>query len=70
MNLERLMNAQRPLLFSQMPRMLRGNGMMAGNLQHEVRYFEGVHTHPELVSARRWKLALQTSRILRTHRAH
>jgi hypothetical protein len=70
MNLEQLMNARRPLLFSQMPRMLRGNGMMAGNLQNEFRYFEGVHTHPVSVSARRWKAALQASRILRIHRAH
>lgn len=69
MNLEQLMNARRPLLFSKMPRMLRGNGMMAGTLQHEFRYFEGVHTHPVSVSARRWKVALRTSRILRTHRA-
>jgi hypothetical protein len=68
MNLEQLMNAHRPLLFSRMPRMLRDNGMMAGNLQHEFRYFEGAHTHPVPVSAQRWKVALQTSRILRKQR--
>ena len=70
MNLEQLMNARRPLLFSLMPRMLRDDGVMADILQHEFRYVDDIHTHRVAVSARRWKVALQTSRILRSHRAH
>jgi len=63
--LEQLMNARRPLLFSLMPRMLRGDGTMAGTLDHQFRYFEDIQTHPVPVLVRRWKVALQMSRILR-----
>lgn len=62
-NLDQLMNWRRPLLFSLMPRMLRGDGTMAGVLRHRFRYFEGIHPHAP-VSAHRWRSALQTSRIL------
>lgn len=66
--LEQLVNPHRPLLFSEMPRMLRGDGMMAGALQHEFRYLRNIPIHPGPVSAHRWNLALRTSRILRGHR--
>lgn len=66
--LEQLMNSRRPLLFSRMPRMLRGNGAMAGALQHAFRHFEDIQTHPAPVSVHRWKAALQMSRLLRAQR--
>jgi len=66
--LEQLMNAGRPLMFSRMPRMLRGDGTMAGTLDHQFRYFEDIQTHPVPVSVRRWEVALQMSRILRDQR--
>ncbi len=69
LTLEQLVNAHRPLMFSQMPRMLRGDGMMAGALRHEFRYYlRNIPTHPGPVSAHRWNLALRKSRILRGHR--
>jgi len=67
-NLEQLMNASRPLLFSRMPRMLSGDGEMTGALQHEFRFIEGIQTHRAPVSPHRWNVALQKSRILRVQR--
>jgi hypothetical protein len=67
-SLEQLMNARSPLLFSGMPRMLRGDGTMGGALHHEFRYFEDIQIHPAPVSADRWRAALQKSRILRVQR--
>ena len=67
-SLEQLMDARSPLLFSGMPRMLRGDGMMGDALHHESRYFEDIQTYPAPVSAHRWMAALQKSRILRVQR--
>jgi hypothetical protein len=68
LTLEQLIDAHRPLLFSRMPRMLRGDGVIAGSLQQEVRFFRALHPDHVAVSARRWKAALLRSRILRSHR--
>ena len=68
LTLGELMDAQRPPLFSRMPSMLRGDGMMADSLQHEFYYVGNIDTHPVAVSVQQWKVALQTSHILRGHR--
>ena len=67
-NLEQLMNARRPLLFSRMPRMLSDDGQMARSLLHRFRYFEGIETHPAQLSVRRWNVVLQKSRALGVQR--
>ncbi len=68
LTLEQLIDAHRPLLFGRMPRMLRGDGSIAGSLQQEHRFFRALHPDHAPVSARRWKAALLRSRILRGHR--
>jgi hypothetical protein len=68
LSLEQLIDAHRPLLFGRMPRMLRGDGTVAGSLQQEHRFFRALHPDHAPVSARRWKAALLRSRILRGHR--
>ena len=65
---ERLIDAHRPLLFSRMPRMLRGDGTIGGSLQHQFRFFRALRPDRGAVSARRWKAALLRSRIVRGHR--
>ena len=67
-NLEQLMNARRPLLFSRMPRMLSDDGQMARALLHRFRYFEGIETHPARLSVHGWNVAFQKSRALRVQR--
>lgn len=67
-NLEQLMDAHRPLLFSRMPRMLSDDGHMARALLHRFRYFDGIETHPARLSVRRWNVAFQKSRALRVQR--
>lgn len=68
LSLEQLIDAHRPLLFARMPRMLRGDGTIAGSLQQEFRFFRSLHPDHVPVSPRRWKAALLRSRILRGHR--
>jgi hypothetical protein len=67
-NLQQLMNAQRPLLFSRMPRMLSDDGRMARALLHRFRYFDGIETQPARLSVHRWNVAFQKSRALRVQR--
>ena len=58
---EQLMDARRPLLFSRMPRMVRGDREMGGP-------FEDIYSYPAPMSAHRWNVALQKSRRLRVQR--
>jgi hypothetical protein len=64
MTLRQLLNAHRPLLFSSMPSMMRRDGF----LDQHLGSFEEKRISPRLVSVRRWKFALQKSRILRARR--
>ena len=66
--LKQLLNARRPLLSSRMPRMLGDDGLMADSLQHEFYYVGNIKVPWVAVSARRWKAAVRTSRILRGQR--
>jgi hypothetical protein len=58
---EQLMDARRPLLFSRMPLMVRGDREMGGS-------FADIYTYPAPMSAHRWNVALQKSRRLRVQR--
>ena len=61
---QQLLNADGPLLFSSMPSMLRRDGI----LDRHLGSFEEVQSVPAPISARRWRFALQKSRILRARR--
>ena len=59
-------DAGRPLLFSRLPRMLRGDGTTPKSLQALFRYIDHDHDQQPAapVSRQRWRSALATSRRL------
>ena len=66
MTLGQLEDSRRPLLFSVLPRMLRGDGSTPQSLQRAFRYVDrDLEREPAVtVSRRRWSRALTTSRTL------
>jgi len=61
MTFGQLMDARRPLLFSRMPGMVRGDRERHGS-------FEAMYADPSPISARSWNAALQKSRRFRIQR--
>ena len=68
--LAELRDAGRPLLFSVLPRMVRGDGTTPKSLQASFDYLDQDHDHrlPTPVSDQRWSRALATSRRLALRR--
>lgn len=64
LNLEKLVGADRSLLFSIMPRMIDGEGTVTGSL-HLIHHLEQVQGETEPVSENRWNSALRRSRTQR-----
>lgn len=69
--LDQLEDSRRPLLFSLLPRMLRGDGTTPQSLQGAFRYVDQHRDRaPAItVSGHRWRRALATSRRLAARRA-
>jgi hypothetical protein len=69
--LVQLENARCPLLFSVLPRMLRGDGTAPQSLQSTFRYVDerGNRRRSLPVSGQSWRRALATSRELSARRA-
>jgi hypothetical protein len=68
--LEQLKSSRRPLLFSLLPRMLRGDGRTADALRNEFRYIENdkAAAPPVTVSRWRWNRTLAMSRRIARRR--
>lgn len=70
MTLGQLEDSRRPLLFSLLPRMLRGDGSTPGPLQRAFGYIDQGHDRAPaiIVTSERWSRALATSRKFATRR--
>ena len=66
MTLAELEDSRRPLLFSLLPRMLRGNGGAPSSLQRTFRYVDQTRDRAPamMISSERWNRALATSRVI------
>lgn len=71
LTLGQLEDSRRPLLFSLLPRMLRGDGTTPRSLQVAFRYVNQDRDRAPalIVSSQRWSRALATSRRLAARRA-
>jgi hypothetical protein len=71
MTLDQLEDSRRPLLFSLLPRMLRRDGSTPEFLQRAFGYIDqgGDRAPAIMISSRRWRRALATSRKLASRRA-
>lgn len=67
LTLDQLEDSHRPLLFSLLPRMLRGDGTTPGPLRSVFAHLDrrGDRASAMIVSSRRWSRALAKSRMLR-----